>query len=65
MRIMNALLVTVVAALWAIPRPAEAVPSFASQTGQPCTACHVGAFGPQLTPFGRAFKIGGDRKSVV
>ena len=59
MRIMNALLVTVVAALWAIPRPAEAVPSFASQTGQPCTACHVGAFGPQLTPFGRAFKIGG------
>jgi len=23
-----------------------------------CTACHVGAFGPLLTPFGRAFKIG-------
>ena len=41
------------------PQPAEALPSFASQTGQPCTACHIGAFGPQLTPFGRAFKIGG------
>ncbi|HJW39671.1 MAG TPA: hypothetical protein VJ476_00415, partial [Rhizomicrobium sp.] len=26
---------------------------------QPCSACHVGAFGPQLTPFGRAFKMGG------
>src|SRR5215472_2129288 len=38
---------------------ARAVPSFAAQTGQPCTACHVGAFGPQLTPTGRAFKIGG------
>lgn len=39
--------------------PASAVPNLARQTGQPCTACHVGAFGPQLTPFGRAFKIGG------
>jgi hypothetical protein len=40
-------------------RAAHAVPAFAVQTGQPCTACHIGAFGPQLTPFGRAFKIGG------
>jgi hypothetical protein len=40
-------------------QPARAVPSYASQTGQPCTACHIGAFGPQLTAFGRAFKIGG------
>jgi hypothetical protein len=38
---------------------AMALPSFAQQTGQPCSACHVGAFGPQLTPFGRAFKLGG------
>ncbi len=50
--------VTVVA-LFGFARTAEAVPSFAAQTGQPCTACHVGGFGPQLTPFGRAFKIGG------
>jgi hypothetical protein len=42
-----------------LPCRAHAVPSFALQTGQPCTACHVGAYGPQLTPFGRAFKIGG------
>jgi len=38
---------------------ARAVPDLASQTGEPCTRCHIGAFGPQLTPFGRAFKIGG------
>ena len=39
--------------------PARAVPAFAVQTGQPCQACHVGGFGPQLTSFGRAFKLGG------
>ena len=37
---------------------ASAVPSFARQTGQPCAACHVGGFGPQLTDFGIAFKLG-------
>jgi hypothetical protein len=40
-------------------RPALALPSFAMQTGQPCAACHIGAFGPQLTPFGRDFKLHG------
>ena len=39
--------------------PAFAVPSFAIQTGQPCAACHIGAFGPQLTPYGRDFKLHG------
>jgi hypothetical protein len=38
---------------------AAAVPSFARQTGQPCAACHVGGFGPQLTDFGISFKLGG------
>ncbi len=42
---------------------ADAVPAFAAQTGQPCTACHIGGFGPQLTPFGRAFKINGYTQS--
>src|SRR5215472_7743266 len=37
--------------------PAEALPSYARQTGQPCASCHT-AF-PELTPFGRRFKIGG------
>jgi hypothetical protein len=40
-------------------RAAFAVPSFARQTGQPCTACHIGAFGPELTDFGRQFKLNG------
>src|SRR5689334_25205843 len=38
---------------------AQAVPAFAVQTGQPCKQCHIGAFGPQLTPFGRQFKLNG------
>ena len=39
--------------------PAEAVPAFAAQTGEPCQTCHVGGFGPQLTPYGRNFKLSG------
>lgn len=38
---------------------AHAVPSYARQTGAECAACHVGGFGPQLTPYGIKFKIGG------
>jgi hypothetical protein len=41
------------------PGVALAVPSFAEQTGQPCAACHVGAFGPQLKQYGRDFKLNG------
>jgi hypothetical protein len=39
--------------------PGHAVPSFARQTGQDCAACHIGGYGPQLTPYGIRFKIGG------
>jgi len=42
-----------------LPGTAGAMPSFARQTGQACSACHVGSFGPQLTSFGRAFKLNG------
>ena len=45
--------------LLAIAPTAFAVPSYARQTGMPCTQCHVGAFGPALTPFGRTFKLTG------
>lgn len=38
---------------------AHAVPSYARQTGSDCAACHVGGFGPQLTPYGIQFKLGG------
>ena len=34
-----------------------AVPSFARQTGMACAACHT-VF-PELTPFGREFKLNG------
>jgi hypothetical protein len=36
---------------------AQAVPSFARQTGMACAACHT-VF-PELTPFGREFKLNG------
>ena len=38
-------------------RLAATVPSFARQTGLACSACHYQF--PQLTPFGRLFKING------
>jgi len=47
------------AAFTLLPSTAKAIPSFAQQTGQPCSACHVGAFGPQLKPYGRDFKLHG------
>ena len=56
---MRTLLILVIALVGAIASSAAAVPAFAVQTGQPCAACHVGGFGPQLTPFGRTFKMGG------
>lgn len=47
--------------------PGLALPSYSRQTGDPCTSCHVGSFGPPLTPHGRAFKLGGrsDGRTVV
>ena len=38
---------------------AGAVPSFARQTGMACDACHSGGFYPELTNFGRMFKMNG------
>jgi hypothetical protein len=38
-------------------RPAQALPSFARQTGQPCGTCHTDF--PGLTPYGRRFKLYG------
>ncbi|MGA9028195.1 MAG: hypothetical protein WB440_19225 [Steroidobacteraceae bacterium] len=41
----------------ALTTPSFAVPSFARQTGMACAACHT-VF-PELTPFGREFKLNG------
>src|SRR5579859_2751619 len=54
-----------IASCWAIllpvlfPAASNALPSFAQQTGQPCSQCHVGAYGPQLKQYGRDFKLYG------
>ena len=42
-----------------MPLDAQALPSFARQTGQNCVACHAGGQFPELTPFGRMFKLTG------
>lgn len=39
--------------------PAQALPAYARQTGSECAACHVGGYGPQLTAYGRSFKLAG------
>jgi hypothetical protein len=49
--------------------PASALPSYAQQTGLPCTQCHAIGFGPALTAYGRQFKLnayalGAHNKSV-
>jgi hypothetical protein len=58
MRLRNAAPATILAALAAAAAtPSEAVPLFARQTGQTCAACHNGF--PELTPYGRLFKMNG------
>jgi hypothetical protein len=56
--VLRSVVLAVVACL-SLTANARAVPAFADQTGLHCAQCHVGAFGPQLTPVGRAFKLGG------
>jgi hypothetical protein len=41
------------------PLDAQALPLFARQTGQNCVACHAGGQFPELTPYGRMFKMTG------
>jgi hypothetical protein len=42
-----------------LPTVSQALPLFARQTGQNCLACHAGGQFPELTPFGRKFKLTG------
>jgi hypothetical protein len=58
--LINAAISAVCAAMLSVvSHSARAVPAFAGQTGQPCSACHIGSFGPELTLYGRLFKISG------
>ncbi len=43
----------------AVSLDASATPIFARQTGQNCMACHAGGQFPELTPYGRLFKLTG------
>src|SRR5579872_3705775 len=49
------ILTSMVIAAWTVPL--GAVPSHARQTGMACQACHT--IFPELTPFGRLFKLNG------
>ena len=42
-----------------LPGAAQALPAFNRQTGQNCVACHAGGQFPELTPYGRLFKLTG------
>jgi len=42
-----------------IPLVAHALPAYARQTGQNCMACHAGGQFPELTAYGRLFKMTG------
>ncbi|MHB1333589.1 MAG: cytochrome C, partial [Sulfuriferula sp.] len=55
-RLINIVLVLI---LSLITVKAQAVPAFARQTGQNCVACHAGGQFPELTPYGRLFKLTG------
>jgi hypothetical protein len=46
-------------AMLLMTQPVEALPSFAQQTNQPCSQCHIESFGPHLTAYGRQFKLSG------
>ncbi|MEE3500610.1 hypothetical protein [Acidiphilium acidophilum] len=48
---------TLIAAATGYSGTAHAIPAFAAQTGMHCSACHIGF--PQLTPYGRMFKLQG------
>jgi hypothetical protein len=49
----------VVIQVLSFPLLARAVPAFARQTGQQCATCHAGGQFPELTSFGRMFKMTG------
>ena len=54
--------VFILLAMFLLSTEVSALPSFSRQAGEPCTACHVQAFGPGLTPEGRNFKLNGYRE---
>ena len=58
-RLLQVALASVTLALALLPTSARAIPAFNRQTGQNCVACHAGGQFPELTPYGRMFKMTG------
>ncbi len=58
-RPLQALLALTTLILALLPMGAQAIPAFNRQTGQNCVACHAGGQFPELTPYGRLFKMTG------
>ena len=56
---LSSTLVGVLLSALLLPGTAFAVPAFARQTGQSCVSCHAGGQYPELTPYGRLFKLTG------
>lgn len=48
-----------ICALLLVQTSVLAIPAFNQQTGQNCVACHAGGQFPDLTPYGRLFKLTG------
>jgi hypothetical protein len=59
MKSLVAAMLMTAAVLLLLPAKAEAIPAFNRQTGQNCVACHAGGQYPELTPYGRLFKLTG------
>ena len=56
---LHALLACAMLTITLLPGGAQAIPTFNRQTGQNCVACHAGGQFPELTPYGRLFKLTG------
>lgn len=58
-RILRMLALIFVGQALSVPILAHALPAFARQTGMQCATCHAGGQFPELTSFGRTFKMTG------
>jgi len=52
-------LLAIALSILVISQNTQALPSMSRQTGAACSQCHTQSFGPNLTPFGRDFKLSG------
>jgi hypothetical protein len=56
---MRSFSIALIIALLSAATTVQAIPAFNRQTGQNCVACHAGGQFPELTPYGRLFKLTG------